>query len=71
MGEEGLEAGLGRRCGGQVCGTLTVPGEAGGGAGGRVEVSFAIQSDGRWGSAHAGGGGGGDVVSASVGAKAQ
>jgi hypothetical protein len=51
MGEECLEAGLGRRCGDQVCGTLAVPGEVGGGAGGRVEVSFAIQSDGRWGSA--------------------
>ena len=45
VGEEGLEASVGGRCGDEVCGTLAGPGEVGGGAGGRVEVSFAIQSD--------------------------
>lgn len=48
MGEEGFEAGLRRRCCYQLCGTLAAPGQVGEGAGGRVGVSFAIQSDG-WG----------------------
>ena len=45
-GEEGLEANLRRRCGYQLCGTLVVPGQDGRVDGGRIEVSFAIQSDG-------------------------
>lgn len=45
-GEEGLEAGLRRRCRYQLCVTLEVPGQVGRVDGGKFVVSFAIQSDG-------------------------
>jgi hypothetical protein len=45
-GEEGLEASLRRRCRYQRCRTLRVTGWVGGVDGGRIEVPFAIQSDG-------------------------